>query len=594
MTHFPSYDKIICFIHSTNMNIHKTEILEKFILYLKERTIFQYFEKIIINNIGEAIDETYFKNISEKIVVINYSLDITLFECATIKQIITFAKLHDNYKILYLHTKGVSHEKTIYLKHIESWTNFMLYCLVDNGENCIKLLNKYDTVGCNFRKDDGVNKKHYSGNFWWATAAYIKKLKCMDFKEKYDAEFFILSQNPNYYNIYTLDKMYEIYYPLETYKNLVSTSFTRKLKNIYYCKLGWSGVGLCNQLYSLISCIFKCIQCNDFEKIIILDDFLIDINTNVYVSVDDIFNLESMNIYLKKYNIFLTSKHNIQLRFTSILYGIDSNKIDITNDIVKQYSNHNCLHVPVYTNLNKLYGDPVPCVLKQIYTSYKLNKCEYTIYEQFVENDEININFKDFSNVDWHMQNNITKERQENYPLINDLLVNIHFKEKYHTISNDFINSLNIQPEQAINIIHLRNEDDAISFWGNINQMPSDIYKTVLEDKYIYLIEKYIDKRSLNIILSMNTYNKVVDFMKIQQYKYVFCDKSLVNGREVNAIIDLLNGKHCNNIYIGNVNLFNYHGSTFSYVLYKLLETKLGIKKILIDLDNINVDEVIV
>ena len=151
-----------------------------------------------------------------------------------------------------------------------------------------------------------------------------------------------------------------------------------------------------------------------------------------------------------------------------------------------------------------------------------------------------------------------------------------------------------MQPGQAINILHLRNEEDAIPFWGTINHMSPDTYRTVLEDKYINLIDKYIDKSSLTIILSMNTSNKVITFMQKQQYNYVFCDKNLVNGREENAIIDLLNGTHCNNIYIGNVNLVTYHGSTFSYVLYKLLETKPGIKKILIDLDHINVEEVIV
>ena len=169
-------NKSICFIHSSNMNIHKTEILERIINYLKYRKLFDFFEFCIINNIGNDIDESHFKKINEKIIVINYSKDINLFECITIKQIISFSKMHNNYNILYLHTKGSSYTKNyIYNDGIVSWTNYMLYCLVDNFQTCTDLLNRYDTVGCNFRNDP---KKHYSGNFWWARSSYLQKLNC--------------------------------------------------------------------------------------------------------------------------------------------------------------------------------------------------------------------------------------------------------------------------------------------------------------------------------------------------------------------------------------------------------------------------------
>jgi hypothetical protein len=82
--------------------------------------------------------------------------------------------------------------------------------------------------------------------------------------------------------------------------------------------------------------------------------------------------------------------------------------------------------------------------------------------------------------------------------------------------------------------------------------------------------------------------------MESHHYPFVFCDKTLVRGREENAIVDLLNGTHCNAVYIGNVNLVTYHGSTFSFVLYKLLEDKPGIKKVLIDLDHITDAEVVI
>lgn len=585
--------KSICFIHSTNMNIHNTEILERIVNYLKDRNIFDFLEFLVINNIGNEIDESFFKKISDKIIVINYSKDVSLFECVTIKQIISFSKIYNDYNVLYLHTKGVSYSKTyIYNDGIVSWTNYMLYSLVDNLQRCVELLKCYDTVGCNFRNDNGNIKKHYSGNFWWARTDYLKKLKCTDFNTKYDAEFCILSQNPNYFNIYTLEHMYETNYPLEVYKYNVISSL--HAEQIFFCKLGWSGAGLCKQIYSLISCIFKAINLKQCEKFIIIDDFLTDIQTNIYVSADTILNLNIMNLYLKKYNIYLMSKNNIKLNIKSILYGTYSNEIDITNKVIEKFSGNNYLFISKYTNLNLIDGDPSPNILKQIKIIYSLNDSDYTVYKHFDEDSEININFKDFNNVIWHAQNNINTERIKNYNLIHNLLLHIKFLDRYHIISQQFINTIISNNDTVINVIHIRNEADAIQFWGNINNMTNDEYKNILENKYIHLINTYIDKNSLNIILSMNTSNKVIDYLKINNYKYFLSDKTRVIGREENAIIDLINGTNCNNIYIGNANMTTYNGSTFSYVLYTLLEQKPGIKKILIDLDNINVAEVVI
>ena len=102
------------------------------------------------------------------------------------------------------------------------------------------------------------------------------------------------------------------------------------------------------------------------------------------------------------------------------------------------------------------------------------------------------------------------------------------------------------------------------------------------------MIEKYLDKNSHNIVLSMNTDNKVIDYLKHNNYNYNFINKNNC-GREINAIIDLIISNKCNNVFIGNIHPINFHGSTFSYCIYKMLDDH--IKKILIDLDNINHEE---
>lgn len=224
-----SSKKQACFIHSTNIEITGTHILDMLISYLVERKFIDSLEFLFINNIGIPLDEVKYKSIHSKIIVVNLSDDSSLFENATMKQVISFSKIHDDFNILYLHTKGVSYTLDHYFyPGIISWIHFMLFGLVDNSNNCVKLLNMYDTIGLNIKEHDS-NPLHYSGNFWWATSSYLSKLSPRIFKDKYDVEFLTLSQNPKYFNIYTLPNLYQNVYPLETYKDEVTKSIKNEL-----------------------------------------------------------------------------------------------------------------------------------------------------------------------------------------------------------------------------------------------------------------------------------------------------------------------------------------------------------------------------
>ena len=75
--------------------------------------------------------------------------------------------------------------------------------------------------------------------------------------------------------------------------------------------------------------------------------------------------------------------------------------------------------------------------------------------------------------------------------------------------------------------------------------------------------------------------------MKENEYNIMFIDKKFSGnqpGRELNAIIDLIIGRYCNNVFIG------CGGSTFSELLLKYIpdETDEGfVQKITFDLNNI-------
>ena len=224
---------------------------------------------------------------------------------------------------------------------------------------------------------------------------------------------------------------------------------------------------------------------------------------------------------------------------------------------------------------------------KKIYISYQVDTV--VIYEiidesngyakQSVEFDISKINFK--CNEGW-----IDKTDD----LFDNILKHIFFAapivEMVEKIAQTF--ALNEIESKAVNIIHLRLEDDGLTHWSKQNHMECEIFKDTLENKYIEIIKKYIKKDEVNIILSHNFSNRVISYLNSQEYKIITVSKDLIpslEGREVCAIIDLLVGeKLCTKNLIGNFNLIELNGSTFSYLLYLRCNIQ---RSIMIDLDHI-------
>jgi len=329
------------------------------------------------------------------------------------------------------------------------------------------------------------------------------------------------------------------------------------------------------------------------RKIIMVHRFLTDYNSEDYCPSSEIFDFDYMNNYLKPHNIRLIDVANMKLNIKSVLYGKKQrNVFEIKNAIVESCLKNSVLEIPSFFKLNDIMGDPMPNVLKDVYIEYTLGDCEDCVFsKKYVENEPIVIDHVNH-NSDFHSKNTSFDERAEDSNLIDEIILNIKFSRKLVEYSGELIKTLALPKDLVINIIHLRNEDDAIPFWGGINKINN--YKQVLEDKYISLIHKYIQPNSYNIILSMNTNNRVVDFLKENNYTHIFTDKNSIKGRELNAIVDMLLAMNCNGTFIGNLNPENHHGSSFSDVLYTIYKNKFKhVKNVLIDVDKIFNDEII-
>ena len=107
------------------------------------------------------------------------------FEEVTLMAVRDWA-LHNDGNALYAHTKGAGNTNDFAVQ----WQNRMTRELVWRWQHCQDLLREADAAGCHWLAPgqdwprpwplDGnvirVSHPHFSGNFWWATAGYLRKL----------------------------------------------------------------------------------------------------------------------------------------------------------------------------------------------------------------------------------------------------------------------------------------------------------------------------------------------------------------------------------------------------------------------------------
>jgi hypothetical protein len=351
-----------------------------------------------------------------------------------------------------------------------------------------------------------------------------------------------------------------------------------------YTNIGQDGSGLTNQLFMLVTSILYAYYNN--EKVIIIDKFLDDISKNEYTEIKEIINIEKTNIYLKnKFNLIIADKYDINFKLNYIKYGIGDNIIDLTDEIFKKNKNKynkNYLFISKETNFNEIKGDPKQGFTKKIILNYTINdNIIEEIYDENLKKD-ISIDF-----INSYYDNYWGWINSHNQELFENILINIVYNDTF--INNSIIKEIDIDEKKKVNIIHLRLENDGLKHWSRMNNMNENEFEMYITNKYIEIIKKNINKDEKNIILSNSLNNKVIDFLRENNYNFIFNEKYF-KYREKDAIIDfLISTRYCNNIFIGNFILESLNGSTFSYYIMKCL--KEPIKKICINLDKIYNDE---
>ena len=235
--------KQVCFIHSVLLPGLVPDILEEIINTVLHSTLI--FDQIFVIHYGIPLSSEFTKKYSN-IQFVYYSSDVARFEIPTLQLMHYFSKLllelrkhyklwsvgykeSGEYRILYLHTKGVSYNNS---QASNDWRRMMLYFLVERGDHAISYFNNtnstdslVDTIGVNLKigMDYLVNGElmygnfgacyYYMGNYWWARTDYIAALPRLSVtrNNKYDAEFWLGSgKDPSMVSVHNSNIMHNV------------------------------------------------------------------------------------------------------------------------------------------------------------------------------------------------------------------------------------------------------------------------------------------------------------------------------------------------------------------------------------------------
>jgi len=329
---------------------------------------------------------------------------------------------------------------------------------------------------------------------------------------------------------------------------------------MYFISFTRKRLGLTNQLFILSTGIKDAIKGK--SKVVVIDKFLCDFNADIYENISNVLDLDEMNLYFeKKYNLILVDKYNFNFELLNVRYGTEDNNLDITKIIKEKYTNNNKLLIDKNIDWKDIVGEDYFGVEKYIWFKYKVN--EKVIIDKYSNKltrdiDYTNDNYTTCG-MDWP-----SKKKD----IFEDILMNIRYKKMFHDKCDEQLSDITLTDK--VNIIHLRIETDGIIHWSKMNKMSQKDFKTTLENRYIELIEKNIDMKDTTIILSSSFDNRVVDFLNENGYNYL-TSKNYFKYRELNAIVDTIISKKCNNIFIGNFNIKKFSGSTFTYYIKETL-----------------------
>lgn len=203
-------EKIYVFWHLCGMNNWRG-IAEDQYQTMESCGLMDRVEQVNLTFLGkDRKDINWLEKKSKKINVSNYSSDLRQYERTCLNGLRDWSEKNEGL-VMYIHGKGVSRTKQ--KNNVWGWRKMLEYFIVESHDKCVSNMKNIDTLGGNVcivgRKADDLGRPghgmHYSGNFWWSRASYIKSLPRiredirLDINGNYykQCEYWLLSSFPN-------------------------------------------------------------------------------------------------------------------------------------------------------------------------------------------------------------------------------------------------------------------------------------------------------------------------------------------------------------------------------------------------------------
>lgn len=225
-------NKIIGFFHIGVLG-RWFEIYQSQLRYLKQSGLYDKTEKIYIGIAGQ--DVRHMLSLDPKMEIICIENRLNYGETTTIRELYKYCvRTNEKIKLWYIHTKGAKYTMECNpdkIELIDSWRNYLEYFVIGNHEKCAKPLDEYDACGTEYCENN-----YFSGNFWWATSDYIRRINLKGLwlngstlgmwkSYRHLAErSFVGTGNPKIFNFITVHKR-----GIDAYYNKVSPDQYKKL-----------------------------------------------------------------------------------------------------------------------------------------------------------------------------------------------------------------------------------------------------------------------------------------------------------------------------------------------------------------------------
>jgi hypothetical protein len=154
------------FIHVA-MTGHWKRVVADQLLKMRASGLWDKIETLFVGLLGPSSES--FPDNDPKIRLMHLGEDFGPAERPTLAWLQAFCQNHDGL-VFYLHTKGVFRQGI----GQEEWRQCMEHFAIHRHEDCIAALADHDVCGINW--SDAGWCRIFEGNFWWATARYIRTL----------------------------------------------------------------------------------------------------------------------------------------------------------------------------------------------------------------------------------------------------------------------------------------------------------------------------------------------------------------------------------------------------------------------------------